>query len=67
MGAPCKDCPDRVFDPDTGESCRKTCDRWAAYEEKKNAAAAEKARQQAATPVLCRKVVKQIYRGMKRK
>lgn len=60
MRAPCQDCPDRE------PACHDRCERFLAFRAKLAEAAEEKKKRDAATPELCRTVVKQIWKGMKK-
>ena len=59
--APCKDCLDRE------PRCHSNCQKYLAWKAEVDEQNAIRAREQAAIPSLCRKVVRQIYREMKRK
>ena len=56
MGAPCKDCRDRC------EKCHKTCSEYYLFKQERKRIAARKEKERVATPELCRKVVKQIWK-----
>ena len=61
MKAPCKGCGARHA------YCHGKCERYLAFKERLAEAAKEREKDNAATPVLCRKVVLQIWREMKRR
>jgi len=60
MNAPCMNCERRHF------LCHGTCPDYQAFRRKRDQAAEEKAKKDAGTPELCRKVVKQIWKDMKK-
>ena len=61
MNAPCKDCQDR------NPGCHWTCSEYYLFKAERKRAAEEKERQRVSTPEICKKVVKQIWKEMKRK
>lgn len=58
--APCKDCFDRKF------LCHCSCKKYKAFKEEIEKQAEAKRIENEGTPVLCRKVVKQIWREYKK-
>ena len=59
MIAPSKDCRDRQ------ECCHKTCSEYYLFKQNIKRASDEKVKQARATPELCRRIVKQIWKEMK--
>lgn len=60
MKAPCMDCERRHF------NCHGTCPDYQAFRLKKDQECEERALKAVSTPEICRKVVKQIWKGMKK-
>lgn len=60
--APCLGCEEKI-PPD----CHVHCEKYKEWKKERDAIRDARAKEQAAIPSLCRKVVKQIYREMKRK
>lgn len=57
---PCYGCTDRKL------LCHGQCRPYKEFKDELERMSAEKAKKDSATPVICRKVVKQIWRSMKR-
>lgn len=60
MKAPCRFCHDRKL------LCHARCERYQAWKKEMDERAAERNREYAGTPELCRTVQRQIFRSMKR-
>lgn len=56
MNAPCKGCLDRHF------NCHGTCHKYQQFKLENEKIAEQKEKERLATPSLCRKVVKQIWK-----
>ena len=57
MTAPCKDCLDRHF------NCHGTCKKYQQFKLDMGKVAEAKEKKRLSTPSLCRKVLKQIWKG----
>ena len=60
MKAPCKDCEKRHF------NCHGTCPDYQAFRLDRDKRCEERAKKDAATPEICKKVVRQIWKEMKK-
>ena len=60
MKAPCKDCEKRHF------NCHGTCPAYQTFRLELDKRCEERAMKAVSTPEICRKVVKQIWKGMKK-